>query len=999
MLASLRRLSLAVGLGLVVLSRVALAADYYVDSRAGDDTHDGHSSAQAWRSTAKVNTTTFAPGDRVLLRAGSEWEGVTLHPLGSGTAQTPIALDRYGDGPAPALHGLGRVPCVLLLDNQEGWDIANLELTNHTDGAPQRHRAIEIRAHNFGWVHHIHLKNLLIHDVNAVSDYHNDGDTVAKSFGGLATIIEGETQPTAWDDLRVEYCTFRDVGPMGMVMLSSWMAGHRTNDPKSWFPGRGVVVRGCTFERVARNGLLVRGCAAPLIEHNFFRECGLLGSGNAMFVFHCDDALIQYNESCFTKYNPGDSDASGFDSDYNCRRSVFQYNYSHDNDYGFILLCSLGGRAQGFNDGTIVRYNISQNDGGNLVRVSGTVTHAQIYNNTFYAKRDMANPRNPGDPPRIFFCKDWNGWSDGISFFNNIVYSDCPAAIYEPGQGKNNLFAHNLLFGQHPASEPADAHKVTGDPRFAHPGGAGLGWASAVAAYTLQPGSPAIAAGVSPTATGGDVDMGAVPFVPRTADVSPARGAVAAGTAMPLTYCNPLPLPEYQSGVASEKKPGTGRWMTDDVARDYRSMADPCVIRFRDRWYLFPSNGLLWYSSDLVHWTHHDIEPHSAGWAPSVIEFRGWLYLTGNGSSMWRARDPLGPWEKLGPITDERGQPTTWRDPCFFLDDDGTLYCYNGLGTDGIYVVKLNPDDPTHFAGPRQPCFAFNPDHLWERFGEHHEDPTKSSIEGAWITKHAGKYYLQYSAPGTIFRDYAVGCYIGDTATGPWHYQQRNPILLQRGGLINGTAHHCVVTGPDGNLWCFYTLLVRIEHGFERRIGMDPVGFDARAEMFVNGPSETPQFAPGVKPNPWHDNDAGLANVNSGWQTKASSYIPGHEPALAVDDNIRTWWEAADATKEQWLSVNLERPYEVSAARTMFADRGLDYAAGVRPGPYRYRIEGSLDGKVWFTLLDKSGNTVDQHIEYDTWPARPAKQVRLVVLSAPMGMRLGVWEFSVFGRP
>jgi hypothetical protein len=502
------------------------AATYHVDSAHGDDTRDGRSPSTAWCSIQRVNAMTFAPGDRVLFHAGGRWEGVSLHPLGSGTPEAPIVLGRYGDGPAPALHGRGRVPWVVGLQNQECWEIRDFEITNFSEGARQRHRAVEIRVKDFGWARRIHLKNLSIHDVNAVSDYRDDGDTVAKSFGGIVFIIEGTEKQTAWDDVLVENCEIRETGPMGLVMLSSWMAGHRESDPKTWFPSRRIVVRGNTFDRIARNGLVVRGCQSPLIEHNFFRECGLLGSGNAMFVFHCDDALIQFNESCFTRYNPGDSDASGFDSDYNCRRSVFQFNYSHDNEYGAFLLCSLGSpRTRGFNEGTIVRYNISQNDGGNLVRVSGTVTNALVHNNTFYAKPDMVNLREPGAPPRIIYHKSWQGWSDGVRWVNNIFYNESSSAIYEFGESRNNLYEHNLFFGLRPDSEPRDAHKITGDPLFVKVRGAGRGRQSAIEAYSLRAGSAAVGAGIAlpghPThdfagkpivVRNGHVDVGALTF-------------------------------------------------------------------------------------------------------------------------------------------------------------------------------------------------------------------------------------------------------------------------------------------------------------------------------------------------------------------------------------------------------------------------------------------------------------------------------------------------------
>jgi hypothetical protein len=473
------------------------AATYHVDDRDGNDANPGTAPERAWRSLAPANEAAFQPGDRILLRAGGHWEG-SLHPRGSGSAAAPIVLGRYGEGPRPALHGRGRVPWVLGLDNQEYWEMGDLEITNFTTGPRQRQRGVEIRVKDFGVAHHIHLKNLLVHDVNAVSDYTNDGDTIAKSFGGIVFVIEGTERQTAWDDLLVEGCEIRESGPMGLVMLSTWMTGHRDNDPQTWFPSRRVVIRGNTFDRIARNGLLVRGCQAPLIEKNFFRECGLLGSGNAMFVFHCDDALIQLNESCFTRYNRGDSDASGFDADYNCRRSIFQYNYSHDNEYGAFLLCALGApRSQGFNEGVIVRYNVSQNDSGNLVRVSGVVKNALVHNNTFHAKASMANPREPGAPPRLIYHKTWQGWSDGVRWVNNIFYNESANAGYEFGESKNNQFDHNLFFGVHPATEPRDAHKITGDPLFAKLGGADRGRDSAAAAYALRAGSAAIGAGVA----------------------------------------------------------------------------------------------------------------------------------------------------------------------------------------------------------------------------------------------------------------------------------------------------------------------------------------------------------------------------------------------------------------------------------------------------------------------------------------------------------------------
>lgn len=480
----------AVFLALLPLS--AAAATYYLDSAQGNDGNSGLAPAQAWRTLAAA-AREFAPGDQLLLHAGGHWDGQALQPRGSGTQGRPICIDRYGDGPAPALNGAGQVPAVLRLDNQEFWEIANLDIANAANSHPALLRGVEIRAEDCGWRRHLVLRNLVVHDVSGPPATYQDGDNTRKSYGGIAFLIQGRNQPTAWEDVLIQGCTIRDVSAVGLVFVSSWTRGHRTNDANTWRPSRRVVIRGNTFERTARNGLIVRACTDPLIEHNLFKACAIEGSGNACFAFDCDGALFQYNEATGTKFNPGDVDAAGFDSDWNCRGSIFQYNYSHDNDYGFILLCCNG---RGFNDGTVVRYNISQNDGGNLIRISGTVTHSQIYNNTLYAGKNMPNPHSPGDPPRLLYFKSWNGWSNGTVFSNNIFYNDCPGAVYDFGQSRDNRFDHNLFFGFHPPSEPADPGKLTENPDLTRPGGATAGWAAPIAAYAPRPGSPVLAAGM-----------------------------------------------------------------------------------------------------------------------------------------------------------------------------------------------------------------------------------------------------------------------------------------------------------------------------------------------------------------------------------------------------------------------------------------------------------------------------------------------------------------------
>lgn len=72
--------------------------------------------------------------------------------------------------------------------------------------------------------------------------------------------------------------------------------------------------------------------------------------------------------------------------------------------------------------------------------------------------------------------------------------------------------------------------------------------------------------------------------------------------------------------------------------------------------------------------------------------------------------------------------------------------------------------------------------HGWERFGENHSDTVLGGyIEGPWLTKYNGKYYMQYGAPGTEFNVYADGVYVADHPMGPYTYQKHNPVSYKPG--------------------------------------------------------------------------------------------------------------------------------------------------------------------------------------------------------------------------
>lgn len=462
------------------------------------------------------------------------------------------------------------------------------------------------------------------------------------------------------------------------------------------------------------------------------------------------------------------------------------------------------------------------------------------------------------------------------------------------------------------------------------------------------------------------------------------------GAPQPLRYCNPLPLPEYPLQTRG--------------GRDMRSAADPTVIRVKDKWYMYPSNGMAWWSTDMVNWHYQEMTLPGVGdaviWAPTVMEHNGAFYLTANDIGLYRANDPLGPWQPMGNIVDENGRRFVPFDPMLYRDDDGRVYLYwSGREGRGIFGVELDPADLTKFKGPRTHLFKYEPSHVWERYGDLNEVSSTTWIEGPWVTKHNGRYYLQYSAPGTEWKTYAVGVYTSDKPLGPYKYDPRSPILVDRKGLLNGSAHHSVVEGPNGTYWVFYHVLYRIRERFERRIAMDPVGFDAAGNMIMNGPTETPQWAPGVKARPWEDNGSGSMPLTVNKFTfKASSSAPGRDPEYAIDNYVRTWWEAAPGDAQPSLEVDLIQEYTIDSARILWSDNGLDFARGIKPGPYQYRIEASRDGREFTAVLDRTQNKEDLNIAFDEIPPVRARFVRLVITGGPPRVPIGVVEFTVFGK-
>ena len=484
---------------------------YYVNAASGDDANPGASSEKPWKTLAKVNTTTFHPGDRILFKSGGVWTG-QLWPKGSGNAAHPILIDKYGGGVLPLINGAGVAEDAVLLKNQEYWEIRHLAITN-TGSTPGPRRGVNLIAENFGDLHHLYLEGLDIRDVNGIEK--------DKANGGISYHAIGDAKPSRFIDLRIEGNHISHVDRSGIFGWSThWI---RTK----WYPSLGVVIRKNILDDIGGDGIVNVATDGALVEYNIVSHASQRSQDYnvGIWPFSADNTIIQYNEVYGTR---GQHDAEGFDSDWNSRNTVIQYNYSHDNDGGFLLICNEGSQSpndSAGNVGTIVRYNISQNDHHRGIKLSGPVKHTLIYNNTIYVGKD--------ENVDVVLHTDWTGWASDTYFYNNIFYVEGTAKFgygvkgnedgsYDsaagPGKSTNNVYDYNLYYGVQP---PDDPHPLTANPLLLNPGHAATGLPS-VAGYALQDRSPAIDSGKMIDNNGGKDFMGTA--IPQCGGID--RGAI-----------------------------------------------------------------------------------------------------------------------------------------------------------------------------------------------------------------------------------------------------------------------------------------------------------------------------------------------------------------------------------------------------------------------------------------------------------------------------------------
>ena len=508
-------------------------------------------------------------------------------------------------------------------------------------------------------------------------------------------------------------------------------------------------------------------------------------------------------------------------------------------------------------------------------------------------------------------------------------------------------------------------------------------------------------------------------------------------------YCNPVNINYRYQFNADQRK---------NKISICREAADPSMICFQGRYYIFASMTLgVWVSDDLVNWENHKLPPELPlyDYAPDVRVMGAYVYFCaskrGENCDRYRTKDILnGPYEKI------EGTFDYW-DPNLFVDDDGRVYFYWGCSNETpMWGVELNPETMEPIGERRELIFGHPEKYGYERIGENNSKLPKSEeeieaafqyfistqstpieqippqyiplikgmftdkpyIEGAWMDKHQGKYYLQYAFAGTQYSTYGDGVYVSDSPLGPFTLAKNNPYSYHPGGFMPGAGHGSTMEDLNGNLWHAATMRISVNHDFERRVGIWKAAYDADGELCCNQRyGDWPIAVTGNNEKDIWTNPEWML-LSYGKKVTASSFIEGKEPEFICNENAQNWWQAATNKADEWIMLDLGKEMDVHGIQINFADdeivipvpgeiRGTTQARYIEEAELttEYYLEGSLDGESFFVLEDKSDVSTDLSHDFLVWEdGIQVRFIRLSKMKVPYEQNPCISGMRVFGN-
>lgn len=350
---------------------------YFADD--GDDANDGLSESSPKKTISAANAVVDALSQeyvptKLLFKKGSVFADGYLDLSGyAAEKDKPLIVDSYGTGDLPEIEAGNRPYAVYVTAGNTR--VFNIALSNKTGET-----GFTVKAVSAGALENIVISGCYIHDVNynwtgegdsedqqldisAVRAICSDAD-FSYNNGGIIFDTQSSTKigPSWYQDVWIENNTIRRVARSGMFLTSQWACrpgmewgvNKYCDDETGYYPSRRVVVKNNFVSHTGGDGIVLLGSKNSFLEGNTCYHANYLGRSGffnaGIWPHSCSDIVMQYNEAAYTHLDNGAGDGQGFDIDIGCSNIVFQYNYSHHNAGGGILLCNSGTENFAFYD-------------------------------------------------------------------------------------------------------------------------------------------------------------------------------------------------------------------------------------------------------------------------------------------------------------------------------------------------------------------------------------------------------------------------------------------------------------------------------------------------------------------------------------------------------------------------------------------------------------------------------------------------------------------------
>ena len=486
---------------------------YYVDAVNGNDENDGTTPETAWKTLTKASSIRqLKAGGSILLKAGCVWNGEQLFVDNAiGSTDAPIVIGSYGEGAKPVINGNGanwsastkedlaavhiRNSQNIVIENLEitNWDLSAGELGSYTQSSKLL-SGLVVENRDGGVLANVTVRNNKIHDVNGLMAGGAD-----KGAGGLIVLVTGSgsnhtgTVESYYNGLTIEGNEVYNVCHEAIYMESVWASrtivggtssdtGYQNAGNSKWIGSSDVTISDNYVHDVAGDGIVPINTTDAMVENNLIDNSADTNwnyrnnpNHAALWSWDSNNVTFRYNEASNTSkagWNlgiSGTNDSMAFDFDYGVQNCLYEYNYSHDNYGGFLMLCP----GPGATVNNIARYNVSVNDGkyqgAPMIRL-GTGKYGslgvQIYNNTMYWEN------NGGYAMALTPDSAWEGTNiKEVSVFNNIFYG--PATANSMSTKEGVTYSNNLVYSNDGSAQSVyealanDENAVYADPQFA----------------------------------------------------------------------------------------------------------------------------------------------------------------------------------------------------------------------------------------------------------------------------------------------------------------------------------------------------------------------------------------------------------------------------------------------------------------------------------------------------------------------------------------------------